>query len=412
MRRSYEQLYTPQTAVMEHSFIRQILKLTRGVPGIISFAGGLPDPSSFPKESLARLFHEVISESGDDVLQYGASEGDAKLKEVLKDFEEVPWLPDEQLMITVGSTNGIYYYIRTLISPDDIIVCEAPGFPGSLSAMQACGAKVIGVGMDELGMRPDLLDKTLRGLSGQGAPVKFLYVIPEFQNPSGRSMDLARRKEILQTALRYDIPVLEDQPYRELRYSGMRIPTLWELARDEFGDSELVTIVKSFSKILGPGLRLGFAAGPEAIIEPMVKWAQKSTVSPDCVSQRVAARFIGEGLMHPHINRIIELYRPKRDTMIETLARTMPPGLSWTEPEGGMFIWLTLPEEIDADRMFDQAIESKVAFIPGSQFYPAGEKKHNEIRLNFSYPAIEEIKEGIERLSILVSQELSRTAEP
>ncbi|MBI9106380.1 MAG: PLP-dependent aminotransferase family protein [Spirochaetales bacterium] len=407
MLRSYEKLYTPQTAAMEHSFIRQILKVTRGVPGMISFAGGLPDPASFPKETLARLFHEVISETGDDVLQYGASEGDVKLKEALKNFEEVPWLPDDQLMITIGSTNGIYYYLRTLISPDDIIVCESPGFPGSIAAMQACGARMIGVEMDELGMRPDRLDETLRDLTRSSAPVKFLYLIPEFQNPSGRSMDLARRREILRTALRYDIPVLEDQPYRELRYSGVRIPTLWELARVEFGDDELVTIVKSFSKILGPGLRLGFAAGPEKIIEPMVKWAQKSTVSPDCITQRVTARFIGEGLMHPHIERIIELYRPKRDAMLETLSLLMPPGISWTEPEGGMFIWLTLPEEINTDRMFDLAIGEKVAFIPGSQFYPAGKKRYNEIRLNFSYPGIAEIREGIERLSALVRREIS-----
>lgn len=296
---------------------------------------GPAPPSSFPKETLARLFHEVIAEDGDDVLQYGASEGDRRLKEALKEFEEVPRLPDNELMITIGSTNGIYYYLRTLIGPDDIIICESPGFPGAIAAMQACGAKMVGIEMDELGMRPDRLEAALKDLTARNAPVKFLYVIPEFQNPSGRSMDLARRREILRVAVAYDLPVLEDQPYRELRYGGMRIPTLWELARTDFHDKELVTIVKSFSKILGPGLRLGFAAGPEKIIEPMVKWAQKAAVSPDCVTQRVTARFIGEGLMHPHIDRIITLYRPKRDAMLAALSRTMPEGVTWTKPEGG-----------------------------------------------------------------------------
>lgn len=397
-----EQRYSKTTASMRHSFIREILKVTKDVPGMISFAGGLPSPESFPKELLGGLFSQVILEEGDEVLQYGNSDGDKVFKETIKKFEEVPYLSDEEIMITVGSTNGIYYFTRTLIDPGDIIVCEAPGFPGSLAAMEACGARMIGVEMDEYGMIPDLLQKILGRLSQKNEPVKFLYLIPEFQNPSGRTMNLARRRAIIEVAKEFDLPILEDQPYRELRYDGKRIITLWELARTEFNDPKLVTIAKSFSKILGPGLRLGFASGPPEMLGPMVKWAQKSTVSPDCATQRVTARFIEKGYMRDHISKIIDLYRPRRDAMLKALESYMPDGAQWTVPEGGMFIWVTFDKDIDTDRLFDLAIENKVAFIPGSKFYPEGTIKTNEIRLNFSYATEELIDEGVQRLAQLL----------
>lgn len=397
-----EQRYSRTTVSMKHSFIREILKVTKGIPGMISFAGGLPSPESFPKELLANLFSQVIREEGDEVLQYGASDGDKVFKEAIKEFEEVPYLSDEEIMITVGSTNGIYYFTRTLIDPGDIIVCEAPGFPGSLAAMEACGAGMIGVEMDEHGMIPDLLREVLGRLFQKNEPVKFLYLIPEFQNPSGRTMDLARRRAIIEVAEEFDLPILEDQPYRELRYDGKRIITLWELARTEFDDPKRVTIAKSFSKILGPGLRLGFAAGPPEMMGPMVKWAQKSTVSPDCATQRVTARFIKKGYMQDHISTIIDLYRPRRDVMLKALKSHMPDGVQWTVPEGGMFIWVTFDTDVDTDRLFDRAIENKVAFIPGSKFYPEGTVKTNEMRLNFSYATEELINEGIQRLAQLL----------
>jgi len=396
-------LYSKTTASMKHSFIRQILKVTKGVPGMISFAGGLPSPETFPKDLLADLFAGVIREEGDEVLQYGASDGDRVFKEIIKDFEEVPYLSDDEIMITVGSTNGIYYFTRTLVDPGDVVVCEAPGFPGSLAAMEACGARMIGVEMDELGMIPEQLRETLKDLFDKGRPVKFIYVIPEFQNPTGKTMDLNRRRRIIEIAKDFDLPILEDQPYRELRYTGERIITLWELARTEFDDPKLVTIAKSFSKILGPGLRLGFAAGPPEMLEPMVKWAQKTTVSPDCATQRVTARFIEKGLMREHIKKIISLYRPRRDTMLEALKQYMPDTVSWTIPEGGMFIWVSFADGIDTDALFERAIEQKVAFIPGSKFYPEGTGKTNEIRLNFSYSSGDQIHVGIKRLAKLCS---------
>lgn len=397
-----QRLYSKTTLSIKHSFIREILKLTKGVPGMISFAGGLPSPESFPKDILANLFSQVIKEEGDDVLQYGASEGDADFKNAIKVFEDVPQLLDEEIMITVGSTNGIYFFTRTLIDPGDIIICEAPGFPGSLAAMEACGARLIGIEMDDFGMLPNQLKETLTRLFKKNEPVKFIYAIPEFQNPSGRTMDLDRRRAIIEIAREFGLLILEDQPYRELRFSGKRIMTLWELARTEFDDPELVTIVKSFSKILGPGLRLGFAAGPPDIIGPMVKWAQKITVSPDCVAQRVAARFIEKGYMKDHIQKIIDIYRPRRDAMLEALKTHMPEGVQWTIPEGGMFIWVVFDSSVDTDKLLEYAVKKNVAFIPGSKFYTEGISKKNEVRLNFSYCEINMIHEGIKRLANLL----------
>jgi len=397
-----QERYSKTTASMQHSFIREILKVTKGVPDMISFAGGLPSPESFPKKLLAELFSKVLTQEGDDVLQYGASDGDLVFKHIIKDFEEVPYLSDDEIMITVGSTNGIYYFTRSLIDPDDIIICEAPGFPGSLAAMESCGARMVGVEMDEYGMVPDGLRETIETLLKKGKQVKFIYLIPEFQNPSGRTMNLDRRRDIIEIAVEFDLPILEDQPYRELRFEGERIVTLWELARTEFNDPTLVTIAKSFSKILGPGLRLGFAAGPPEIIKPMVKWAQKSTVSPDCVTQRVSARFIEQGHMRRQIQNIIDLYRPRRDAMIKALKTHMPDSVRWTTHEGGMFIWVTFNEAVNTDDLFELAVKNKVAFIPGSKFYPKGDIKRNELRLNFSYANAEMIKEGIRRLAELL----------
>ena len=397
-----DHLYSKMTATMPHSFIREILKITKGVPDMISFAGGLPSPASFPKTLLRDLFSDVIMREGDEVLQYGASDGDRVFKNILKIFEDVPALSDDEIMITIGSTSGIYYFTRTLIDPGDVIICEAPGFPGSFTAMESCGARLAGVEMDEHGMKPDDLRDSIVRLTQKGDRVKFIYVTPEFQNPTGRTMDLNRRRAVIEIASRFKIPILEDQPYQDLRFQGGRIRTLWELARTEFNNPKLVTIAKSFSKILGPGLRLGFAAGPPEIMKPMGKWAQRSILSPECVTQRVAARFIEQGHMHKHIQSLIDLYRPRRDAMLKALKVHMPEDVYWTNPEGGMFIWVTFDASVDTDELFTRAVEKKVAFIPGSKFYPRGRMRKNELRLNFSYSSEEQIFQGIRRLADLL----------
>lgn len=399
-----EHLLSRVTRSMGVSFIREMVRATKGVKGMISLAGGLPSPDSFPKVELAALFKEVVEKEGADVLQYGESEGDEVLKEQILRCEKEPNVLKEEVLITDGSTNGIYFFTRALIDPGDLVICEAPSFNGTLVAMEACGAELAAIPMDEEGLLVDLVRETIVAKRKQGRTVKFIYTIPEFQNPSGRTMSLARRRELIRIARDLGVFILEDQPYRDLRFIGGRIDSIWNIARAEFGDDRTVTICKSFSKILGPGLRLGFAVGPADLIAAMAKWAQKAIVSPEGVVQRVVARYLERNLLEPHIERITAMYREKREVMISALRETMPPGIRWTEPEGGLFIWLTCPETFDTDAIFHEAAKAGVAFIPGSKFYPSGTARKNEIRLNFSYAKPADLREGVVRLAKILAR--------
>jgi 2-aminoadipate transaminase len=391
------------TRSMGVSFIREMLKATKGVEGMISLAGGLPSPESFPKEQLAGLFRDVVAEEGADVLQYGPSEGDDILKEQILIHEVEPRVGHDEILITDGTTNAIYLFTRSIIDPGDVVLCEAPSFNGSLVAIEACGAELAGVPMDEEGLIVEQAREQIVALKKKGRTVKFIYAIPEFQNPSGRTMSLARRRALIAAAREEGVLILEDQPYRDLRFYGERLPSLWNLARAEFGDEHTVTICKSFSKILGPGLRLGFAVGPAPLIAAMTKWVQKIIVSPEGVVQRVTARFLERGYMKPHIARILELYRGKRDVMIAALKDTMPPGVRWTEPEGGLFTWVTCPDGVDTNELFHRAAKAGVAYIPGGKFYPPGMERTSEMRLNFSYASPADLREGVARLARLLS---------
>ncbi len=398
-----ETLLSQTTRSMGVSFIREMLKATKGVEGMISLAGGLPSPESFPKAQLAILFKEVVENEGTDVLQYGPSEGDDILKDQILVHEIEPKVGHDEILITDGTTNAIYLFTRSVIDPGDVVLCEAPSFNGSLVAIEACGAELAGVPMDEEGLIVERVRDKIAELRRRGRTVKFVYAIPEFQNPSGRTMSLARRRDLIRTAREAGILILEDQPYRDLRFYGQRLPSLWNLARAEFNDEHTVTICKSFSKILGPGLRLGFAVGPAPLIAAMTKWVQKVIVSPEGVVQRVTARFLERGYMKPHIARILELYRAKRDIMVSALKETMPPGVHWTEPEGGLFCWVTCPDAVDTDELFHRAAKAGVAYIPGSKFYPPGMERATEMRLNFSYAPPSDLREGVARLARLLS---------
>ncbi|MCX6560001.1 MAG: PLP-dependent aminotransferase family protein [Candidatus Aminicenantes bacterium] len=399
-----EQMLSRTTRSMGVSFIREMLKATKGVEGMISLAGGLPSPDSFPKDLLAGLFKEVVETEGADVLQYGPSEGDDVLKAQILRHEGDASVGHDEILITDGTTNAIYFFTRSVIDPGDIVICEAPSFNGSLVAIEACGAELVAAPMDEDGLIVEAVREEIRAQRAKGRIVKYVYTIPEFQNPSGRTMSLARRRDLIRTAREAGILILEDQPYRDLRFYGERLPSLWNLARTEFDDDATVTICKSFSKILGPGLRLGFAVGPAPLIAAMAKWAQKVIVSPEGVVQRVTARFLERGYMAPHMARIKELYRSKRDTIISALKEAMPSSVRWTEPEGGLFIWVTCPATVDTDVLFFEAAKAGVAFIPGAKFYLAGAERKNEMRLNFSYAPAADLREGVARLARLLGR--------
>lgn len=398
----YKNSFSEHTRTMHSSLIRELVASIRSVPGLISFAGGFPSPKTFPVQQLSELYRQVIAEEGEDVLQYGASEGDNQLKDELIKWEGYNHVTHDNLLITVGATNGIYYYTRTMIDEGDVIFCEAPTFLGTLVAFDALGAKVHGIPMDEEGIDLDSLKKDLQEFRAKGKKVKFLYVIPDFQNPSGISMSAQRRKDLIRFALDFDLPIVEDNPYSRLRYSGEPIPTLYRTAFEQYRNPDIVTEIVSFSKILGPGMRLAYAKGNQQIIERMCSWQQKVNITPDCITERVAARFFRQGLMQPHLDMICEFYKPYLHTMLEALEKEMPTNVMWTHPEGGIFLWLWLPEKYNCDVLFEQAKEHKVAFIPGSKFFPFGEEQYNCMRLNFSYSSQEQIQQGVARLAELI----------
>ncbi|MBW6514372.1 MAG: PLP-dependent aminotransferase family protein [Candidatus Syntrophosphaera sp.] len=398
---NYPDSFSQVTRRMKSSLIRELVASTKNVPGLISFAGGFPSPKTFPQKQLAELYREVVEQDGLDVLQYGASEGDSQLKQQLINWEGCTLSPDE-MVVTVGSTNSLYYYTRAMIDPGDVILCEAPSFLGSLVTFDALQADIHSIPIDTDGILMDALETKVRQLRSQGKKIKFVYVIPDFQNPGGISYSLKRRRELIKFCLDNDIPIAEDNPYSRLRFSGEAVPTLFQIAREEFGGSMIVTEFNSFSKILGPGMRMAYAKGDQDLISRMVSWQQKVNITPDCVSQRVTARFIEKGMLEPHIASICEFYRPYLKKMLDDLARFMPDTVHWTKPQGGIFLWLTLPESVNADELFVQARENKVSFIPGSKFYPSGQEQFNTLRLNFTYSTLEQIETGIQRLAELL----------
>jgi len=387
---------------MKSSLIRELVAATKNVPGLISFAGGFPSPATFPKETLSQLYAEVVDEEGRDVLQYGASEGDSKLKDELIKWEGYTDLTHDNLVMTVGATNAIYYMSRALINPGDVILCEAPTFLGSLVVFDALNADVQSIPLDQEGIDLNFLADKVNHLKAAGKKIKFLYTIPDFQNPAGISMSLKRRHDLLNYCHKENILIMEDNPYSRLRLSGTELPTLFRLARTELNLPDLVTEIVSFSKILGPGMRVAYAKGNPELIHKMVSWQQKVTVSPDCVTERVAAKFFAKGYMEPHIKWICEFYKPYLEKMLTCLSEEMPSYVTWTKPEGGIFLWLWLPEHINADKLFYQAKDHLVTFIPGSKFYPEGQEKYNCLRLNFTYSTLEQIETGIKRLAELL----------
>jgi 2-aminoadipate transaminase len=289
-----------------------------------------------------------------------------------------------------------------MIDEGDVIFCEAPTFLGTLVAFDAMGANVHGIAMDDEGIDLDSLKKDLLEYRANGKKVKFLYVIPDFQNPSGITMSAQRRKDLIRFAIDFDLPILEDNPYSRLRYSGEHVNTLYGTAFEQYRNPDIVTEIVSFSKILGPGMRLAYAKGNKKVIERMCSWQQKVNITPDCITERVAARFFQQGLMQPHLDMICEFYKPYLKTMLDALHENMPSNVMWTQPEGGIFLWLWLPERFNCDELFEKAKEHKVAFIPGSKFFPFGEEQYNCMRLNFTYSTQEQIKEGVARLAELI----------
>jgi 2-aminoadipate transaminase len=394
MKLKLEELLSQNAKGMKKSVIRELLKLT-AKPEIISFAGGLPSPESFPINELKEVIDEVMENEAEIALQYGASEGDPELiKELVKHSQRGGMdVTEKNIVITTASQQGLDFVAKLFIDRGDKVIAELPSYVGGLGAFNSYGAEMIGVPQDAEGMSAEALEKKLAELKSNGEKPKFIYIVPDFQNPAGMTMTLERRKRIIELAHQYEVLIIEDSPYRELRFEGETVPTLYSL--DDHGQ---VILLGTFSKIFAPGFRVGWILADPAIIEKIVTAKQSTDLCSPPFSQRIIARFMQKGYLQKNIEKIIKIYRQKRDWMMETFERYMPEGVTWTRPEGGLFLLVTVPEYIDTDELFHKAIEHNVAFVIGSAFH-CDDSGHNTMRINFSYPSHQQIDEGVKRLA-------------
>ncbi len=396
---------------MRRSLIRELLKLTsRG--GIISFAGGFPDPNTFPVADLQEVTRDVLADQAHRALQYGITEGDPRLRDEL-----VRWMAKDgitatrdQILITTGSQQGLDIAGKVFLDPGDLIIVELPSYMAALQVFRTYGAEMVGVPQDDAGMETGRLADVLAALAREGRRPKFIYAVPDFQNPSGVTWTEARRRELLALARRYDTLVLEDNPYREIRFEGSAPPPIYALDQ-----GERTIYLSTFSKTLAPGLRIGWMVAREEITARFVTAKQAMDLCSPSFTQAVTAEMLARGVVSGRLERIAAVYRRKRDAMLRALTREMPKGVTWTRPEGGLFLWVRLPEGMDTEALLPEAVDrEKVAYVIGSGFFADGGRKHT-MRLNFSYPSEEEIDEGIRRLARLITRHLpvstSSTAE-
>jgi len=386
---------------MKRSAIRELLKLTQRCD-IISFAGGLPSPDSFPIEQLKEISCEVLEKEGAQALQYGSTEGDNKLREILvnryrKDGVDIT---TNNLVITTASQQALDLIPKIFANPGDKVICGLPSYLGALSAFSTYGAQMIGIRLDDKGMRADLLEKELEQMKAKGEKPKFIYIIPDFQNPAGITMPESRRLEIIAIARKYDVLIVEDSPYRELRFEGEPQRTMLQL--DGTGH---VILLGTMSKIFVPGFRMGWVVAHEDVIDKIVMAKQATALCTSAYLQKIAARYFEKGYFDQNLKKIIDSYRIKRDAMLAAFRKYMPQGVKWTEPEGGLFLFLTLPEHMNAEELFKIAIDQKVAFVLGSVFHCDG-SGHNTMRLNFSFMSKEQNEEGVKRLAAAIKQQM------
>ncbi len=379
--------------------VREIFRKV-DLSAICSFAGGYPAASTFPVDQIPSLAEKVLSKYGTKALQYGATQGVPELREIIARRYGVPV---SQVQITTSSQQGIDVCSRVFLDPGDIVLANNPVYLGALQSFKAYRAEVVSI-PETVASRPlpSAMGPSL--LCGRGWPqvsgidttsAKFIYVIPDFNNPSGKTMTLQEREEIVRIARELDVLIVEDSPYRELRYSGEPVKTIRELA------PERTLHLGSFSKIFAPGFRLGWIIGPEPLLEQIYVCKQCLDLCPPVLDQYMAAEFMGSGALDANLEKTIAEYRHRRDLMVNLLEKYMPSGVTWTYPEGGLFLWLTLPENVDTVAMYDEALSKGVAYVAGSFFYTDGSHR-NTMRLNFSFVEESKMEPGIKILSEII----------
>jgi 2-aminoadipate transaminase len=399
--------YALRTKGIKSSAIRELLKITQR-PEIISFAGGLPAPEVFPIARFREACQIVLETNGPASLQYSATEGYEPLREMLAQNMARYGIraKAENVLITSGSQQALDLIGKLLINLGDRVLLEAPTYLGALQAFNVYGPEYVSVPIDEDGLRTDLLESSLR--SGP----KFMYILPNFQNPGGTTLSEGRRHELVLLADKYGIPIIEDDPYGQLRYEGDHLPSLLvidreNLRRDNGYSIGNVIYLSTFSKTLAPGIRLGWMVAPPEVISKLVQLKQGADLHTSTFNQIVAYEVARDGFLDEHVKLIRQVYRERRDVMLQALQDFFPPEATWTHPKGGLFLWVTLPEGMDSEKLFDSALKENVAFVPGESFYaPNGHPPAPHMRLNFSNAKPEQIREGIRRLSIAVKKQM------
>ncbi len=398
----YAGLFAARTGVMRSSAMRDLMAVTAR-PEVISLAGGLPDTSTFPAGTFAAQMTRIAQSSTAEALQYGPTEGFAETVDcILEVMGAEGMLPDpDDVIVTTGGQQAIDLICKTLVDPGDVVICEAPTYPGAVPVFCSYQAETIQIDCDGDGMRVEELEAVLASLDGEGKRPKFVYSVPSFQNPAGVTMSLERRRRLVELARQRELLVVEDSPYGLLRFSGEPLPPLYQLDGGDF-----VIYVGTFSKILSPGIRLGWAVAPPPVMEKIVLGKQASDLCSSTLTQHFVREYFGEGRWREYIADLVEIYRGRRDTMVEALREHFPAEASWTEPEGGLFIWATLPEYIDTGDLLAKALREDVAFVPGQAAYVDESRGRSSMRLNFSGVGDEEIREGVRRIGKAIGEQV------
>ncbi|GAA0116313.1 aminotransferase-like domain-containing protein [Clostridium senegalense] len=388
--------FSDRMSNIKASEIRELLKLTEQ-PEIISFAGGLPAPELFPKEKIGEIAKEVLFNEGAFALQYTTTEGFAPLRKIIVEERMAPSgvkCDISNIMLTNGSQQGLEFSAKLFVNKGDVIICESPSYLGAINAFKAYEPKFIEISMDKDGMIIEELEKAIK----ENDNVKMIYTIPDFQNPSGITMSLERRKRLAALAAKYEIPVIEDSPYGELRYDNEKLPAV-----KAFDESGFVINLGTFSKTFCPGLRLGWIVADTKILQKYILIKQGADLQCNTLSQVIAARYMEKYSLDEHIASLIKVYKKRRDLMIDSMKTYFPKEVKFTIPEGGLFTWVELKEGLDAKAIMEDALKEKVAYVPGGSFFPNGGKK-NFFRLNYSNMNEEKIVEGIKRLGSVLDK--------
>ncbi|WP_020574626.1 PLP-dependent aminotransferase family protein [Actinopolymorpha alba] len=392
--------YAARAKGMVASEIRALFSVANR-PEVVSLAGGAPNISGLPLDVVGSLLNELVGERGTVAMQYGSAQGDPALREQITDVMSLVGIdasPDD-VVVTVGSQQALDLVTRIFCDPGDVVICEAPSYVGALGVFASYQCDVVHVAMDDHGLIPEHLDSALASVAASGRRAKFLYTIPSHHNPMGVSLSLERRAQVLEICRRHDVLVIEDDPYGLLGFDGEPYRAL------RADDPARVVYLGSFSKTFAPGFRVGWALAPHAIRDKLVLAQESATLCPPTFSQHAVGTYLANHDWRGQIKAFREMYRERRDAMLASLADLMPATTTWTKPNGGFYVWVTLPEGIDAKAMSPRAITARVAYVPGTAFYADGFGSQS-MRLSYCFPSPERIREGIRRLAAVVEQEM------